>query len=267
MLRSVRAVSFFMKCSSVIVLSLVGLLPGVSAFAQTSRNLEFNAAVLRAIEHMPEGGGYSTSSTAKQNLAAAIRAEKERVSVEPQVAQPSFCSSATYLVFTSVLAELAARGQIYLSEADVRALRVSGQQDGEGVWGRWNANGPGTARLFAESGLGRNFTTWNDAQPGDFMKIFWTREIGSKERGHSVVYLGTETVKGVEQVRFWSSNQPGGYGVKSVPRSKVAWAIFSRLERPARVSRLAALPHLDTFLASMLKRPATREEVGTQCGF
>lgn len=252
-----------------IALSALVLAPLLQApaRAQAARNLEFNAAVLRAIERMPSGGGYATNSTAKQNLASAIRADKERISVQPAAAQPSFCSSATYLVFVSVLSDLAERGLTYLSEDDARALRVTGQQDGEGVWGRWNANGPGTARLFAETGLGQNFTDWNLAQPGDFMKIFWTREVGSRERGHSVIYLGRETIKGVEHVRFWSSNQPGGYGEKSVPRSKIAWAIFSRLERPARVSRFVGLSKIDPFLASMLKRSATWEEVGSQCGF
>jgi hypothetical protein len=229
--------------------------------------LEFNEAILQAIQRMPEGGGYATTAAAKENLATAVRTENERVSIRPEAAHPSFCSSATYLVFTSVLAQLAERGAIHLGADAANSLRVVGQPDGEGVWGRWNANGPGTARLFTEAGLGPNFTDWDRARPGDFMKIFWTQEIGGRERGHSVVFLGTEMIKGAQHVRFWSSNQPEGYGEKSVPRTKIAWAIFSRLERPARVSRLATLPKTDAFLASMLKRSATREEVGTMCGF
>jgi hypothetical protein len=253
-----------MKCLFVLAF-LAGVIPLVpSARAQ---GLEFNAAILRAIQRMPEGGGYSTSSTAKENLASAIRTESNRVSIHAEEARPSFCSSATYLVFASVLAELAERGQIHLSAEDANSLRVTGQQDGEGVWGRWNANGPGTARMFTESGLGQNFTDWDRARPGDFMKIFWTSDIGCHERGHSVIFLGTEMVGSAPYVRFWSSNQPGGYGEKAVPRSKIAWAIFSRLERPARVTRLAGLPRMDTFLASMLKRSATREEVASVCGF
>ena len=100
------------------------------------------------------------------------------------------------------------------------ALLVRGQRDGEGVWGRWNANGPGTARLFHELDLGRNFTDYALARPGDFMKIFWTSEVGRAERGHSVVYIGRELVGGTERVRFWSSNKPAGYGEKSVPRTE-----------------------------------------------
>jgi hypothetical protein len=251
---------------ALLLLPLFMLFPGHSAQSETAHDFDFNATILRMIDRMPQGGGYSTNSAAKQGLASAVRAENERVSIHPDVAQPSFCSSATYLVFASVLSNLAEKGQIHLSAEDVEALRVTDQRDGEGVWGRWNANGPGTARLFAETGMGQNFTDWNRARPGDFMKIFWTSEIGSRERGHSVVYLGTENIKGFEHVRFWSSNNPGGYGEKSVPRTKVAWAIFSRLERPARVTRLAGLPKIDTFLASLLKRPSTREEVTSQCG-
>jgi hypothetical protein len=238
----------------------------VLAWPKSGHGSEFNGAILEAIRQMPKGGGYATTAEAKEKLAAAVRTDRDRVSIQPETAYPSFCSSATYLVFASVLAQLAERGEIHLSADDARALQVTGQADGEGVWGRWNANGPGTARLFTESGLGPNFVDWDRALPGDFMKIFWTMEIGSRERGHSVVFLGMETIKGVQHVRFWSSNQPGGYGEKSVPRTKIAWAIFSRLERPARVSRFSTLPKLDTFLASMLKRPSTKEEVSRLCG-
>jgi hypothetical protein len=64
--------------------------------------------------------------------------------------------------------------------------------DGESLWGRWNANGPGTARLFYELGLGRNFTSFSAARPGDFLKIFWTDAVGKNENGHSVIFLGLE---------------------------------------------------------------------------
>lgn len=228
---------------------------------------EFNTAVLRAIRRLPEGGSYSTSSTAKQHLAGAIRNDNGALSVTPAGATPSFCSSATYLVFTTALRDLASKGDIYLAPEVVESLMVRSQRDGEGVWGRWNANGPGTARLFTETGLGRNFTDWKQASPGDFLKVFWTHEIGMRERGHSVVYLGTEMVDGVEHVRFWSSNQPGGYGEKSIPKTKIAWAIFSRMERPARVSRLTQIPPMDNFLASMLTRASTQQEVASLCGF
>jgi hypothetical protein len=73
---------------------------------------------------------------------------------------------------------LRTRGDLQLDYDTLDALMIRGQRDGEGIWGRWNANGPGTARLFQELGLGRNFDDFEEAEPGDFMKIFWSPEVG-----------------------------------------------------------------------------------------
>ena len=75
----------------------------------------------------------------------------------------------------------------------------------------WAAGFPKPANMikdaaFAELHLGRNFSDYSEARPGDFMKIFWTEEIGQREHGHSVVYLGTYSTGGQDLVRFWSSN-------------------------------------------------------------
>ena len=94
----------------------------------------------------------------------------------------------------------------------LKQLMIRGQRDGEGIWGRWNANGPGTARLFHELDLGQNFDDFAEAQPGDFMKIFWSPEVGRAEHGHSVIFLGMEKRAGLDYVHFWSSNIPFGYG-------------------------------------------------------
>jgi hypothetical protein len=141
-----------------------------------------------------------------------------------------------------------------------------GPRDGEGVWGRWNANGPGTARLFRELGLGRNFEDFTKARTGDFMKIFWTPEIGQRERGHSVIYLGRSKRDGVEYVRFWSSNQAGGFGAKEVPRADIVRAIFSRLESPEALAKAPALPPVDDYLASLQRVDSSIEEVRAKCG-
>ena len=77
----------------------------------------------------------------------------------------SFCSGATYLVFIKAIEELRDRGQLQLDFATLNQLIIRDQHDGEGVWGRWNANGPGTARLFYELGLGRNFADFAQASP------------------------------------------------------------------------------------------------------
>jgi hypothetical protein len=227
---------------------------------------DLNSYVLQAMRRMPQGGDYSVETIAFERLAAAARNGEGSLELQPALAAPSFCSGATYLVFLKVLAALHSEGHIALAPAVRQALLINRPQpDGHGVWGRWNANGPGTARFFAETGLGVNFTAWERARPGDFMKIWWTREIGHRERGHSVIYLGTETVGGIEHVRFWSSNKPGGYGEKTVPRTEVKWAVFSRLERPARITRVLDLPPVEDYLASLLKVPTTRAKVISLC--
>jgi hypothetical protein len=118
----------------------------------------------------------------------------------------------------SVLEQLSKSKQLSLKPGVAERLLVTGQHDGVGVWGRWNASGPGTARLFEELRLGKNFTSIDQAEPGDFLKIFWNDQIGSKEFGHSVVYLGRGSNG---EVIYWSSNKKGGYGRAEVPPSKI----------------------------------------------
>ena len=100
------------------------------------------------------------------------------------------------------------------------------------------------------------------------MKIFWTNEIGRREKGHSVVYLGTEHGPGgVEQVKFWSANIPTGYSEKSVPRTKIARAIFSRFENPrALAAAVTRAGGTDDYLARMLTTDSNPEEVRRLCG-
>lgn len=238
----------------------------IVALAQEPRvhvrgDADLNRLVLNAVGRMPAGGGYSVARQAHQRLAASIRLDARGLVLDPRIAQPSYCSGATYHAFLDVVAQLIQRGSLALDAATLKALLVHGQRDGDGVWGRWNANGPGTARLFAEAGLGRNFTSWRDARPGDFLKVWWNDEIGQRERGHSVVFLGADE----KEVLFWSSNQTGGYGRRSVPRTQVKWAVFSRFEHPAAIARLARLPKTDAYLASMLTRPSSRAEVAERC--
>ena len=228
-----------------------------------------NQFVLDQIRTMPRLGGYSVSHAATANLAGAVRLEPTtgRLAVDPARAYPSYCSGATYLVFLKTVAAL--RNANRLPGVDGRALSallVNGQRDGEGVWGRWNANGPGTARLFHELRLGPNFTRIEEARPGDFMKVFWSPAVGRKEHGHSVVFLGAETVNGVPSVRFWSSNQGLGYGEKTVPLTRVSHALFSRLEQPERLADAANLPPLDPYLAGLLTKESSAGEAREKCG-
>lgn len=224
--------------------------------------MDFNQAVLQSLKEMPSGGGYSTSNTASKALMSSTQWSNGELKVLPEKAAPSFCSGATYLVFLKALQKTLSVTP--LSDSSVlQRLQVLGQSDGSGIWGRWNSNGPGTARLFYELRMGRNFDDWSDAKPGDFMKIFWSSEIGKNERGHSVIYLGTTRENGQDYVTFWSSNQPGGMGAKKVTKSSIIRVIFSRVEDVTRVSESPSLPAKDKYLADMLLRSSTPSEMAS----
>ncbi|MEI9895444.1 MAG: hypothetical protein WDN28_16535 [Chthoniobacter sp.] len=226
-----------------------------------------NVMIVDAVGAMPGGGTYRATTAAVTALRTSIRAADAQLVIDPNRATPSFCSGATYLVFLSVLGQLHRQGKIALDEATLRALLVQEHQaDGSGVWGRWNANGPGTARLFYEAGLGRNFSSFDEAKPGDFMKIFWNDEIGLREAGHSVVFLGRISKPEGEFVRYWSSNQPNGFGIAEIPMQRVKRVLFSRLEHPEQIRNVLAMPARDTYLAAMLKRPSSGEEMARMVG-
>jgi hypothetical protein len=70
----------------------------------------------------------------------------------------------------------------------------------------------------------------------------------------------------LDYVRFWSSNIPLGYGIKTVPRSKIVHAVFSRLEIPANLARITSVPETDSYLASLLTRRSSFAEVKAKCG-
>ena len=240
---------------------------GIGAlFAHSAYAAGYNALVLEQMHKMPSGGKYSVSHVAKIKLQSAAHFESGKFFVIPTKPYVSFCSGATYLVFIKTIEELRDRGQLQLDFATLNQLIIREQRDGEGVWGRWNANGPGTARLFYELGLGRNFTDFSQAQPGDFMKIFWNNNVGRRESGHSVIFLGTSQHQDGEYVRYWSSNIGMGYGEKEVPRSKIAHAIFSRLEMPANLTRIQNAPTTDSYLSSLLRKKSNFAEARQKCG-
>jgi hypothetical protein len=230
--------------------------------ATFNENRDLNKLVLEVMRGLPRGGVYKADAEALAALNSAIQIDTGRLCLAPEVANPSFCSGATYLVFLSVIERLAQENGVEIPKTVLEALLPDNLRDGIGVWGRWNANGPGTARLFDALQLGRNFTSFDHARAGDFMKIFWNDNIGNQEHGHSVIYFGKYVTKeGVEIVRFWSSNQSTGYDAVDVPKSKIKRAVFSRLERPSGILRLNRLPRTDDFLASMQRRACTEEEM------
>lgn len=238
-------------------------LNGAARAPAVTRFTSINDAIINAIRTMPEGGGYKTSGEAFAKLKRSVTIDPTgHLSLQAQLAKPSFCSGATFLVFLAVIDQLDRTGIVPLSPEARTALMVRDQPDGKGVWGRWNANGPGTARLFFESGLGRNFTSFDEARPGDFLKIWWSDTIGSTERGHSVIYLGASAGDGnVPSITFWSSNMPGGFGIKVVAKAKIKRALFSRLENVQAINRIVTLPPSDAYLAAMLKRPSSESEM------
>jgi hypothetical protein len=223
-----------------------------------------NRVILALLNSMPIGGGYSATAAATRDLQSAVQARGGILRVNPSVARTTYCSGATYMVFVRAIQSLLPSSAFAGSLAE--ALAVHGQPDGVGVWGRWNANGPGTACLFHELGLGHNFVSFEAARPGDFMKIFWTDAVGRREHGHSVIYLGTEQKNGVEMIRFWSSNKPLGYGEKSVPRTRIAYAIFSRLEVPGNIERSVTLPARNRYLAGLLATESSISEALGESG-
>lgn len=246
---------------------IFGLLLVCSTQAQT-----INEEVLKQIQTMPQGGGYATDLAAHRGLAESVQVGTG-IRIKPQSAAPGYCSGATYLVFLKTLSALQERRELTLTKPTWQELtprlREDGLDtlpDGESLWGRWNANGPGTARLFHELGLGKNFPDYAEARPGDFLKIFWTDEVGKKERGHSVIFLGLSQENGEEMVRFWSSNQAEGFGEKTIPRKKIARALFSRLEHPERLNKWASLPSKDAYLASLLRTESSFAEAKKMSG-
>lgn len=231
-------------------------------------SLPLNDLIVQIVRNqMPRGGTYAANATAFAGLRAATGFDGAGLNIQPDRAEPSFCSGATYLVFLTAIEELQRQGRLTLDPETMDKLQVRSQPDGTGVWGRWNANGPGTARLFYELHLGPNFTSFAEARPGDFVKLFWNDGIGASEHGHSAVFLGLERDgSGQEYVNYWSSNQATGFGYGHKERSKIHRVLFSRLEHPAALANVRSLSARDDYLAAMLKRSSSPAEMYKMVG-
>ncbi|MGC6458437.1 MAG: hypothetical protein ACON4R_08690 [Akkermansiaceae bacterium] len=232
------------------------------AFSRETPNIPpLNSYVLAAVKSMPSGKGYEASQKAVDRLAASVSVKEGRFHENLDQAGASFCSGATYIVFLRTLDLLQDRGQLTLSNKTLERYAQMGVKDGEEIFGRWNANGPGTAKLFEELKCGMNFASYEKARPGDFMKIWWTDEIGGKERGHLVVFLED---KG-DSVRYWSANMPKGYSEDTVRKSKIKRVLFSRLTRHNRLNDATRLSTKNKLLADMLTKPFTWKQVVKEC--
>ncbi|MBE6417171.1 MAG: hypothetical protein E7033_01745 [Akkermansiaceae bacterium] len=243
--------------------------PPATAAAPQQINTAFSAYVLGAISNMPQGGGYSGTPATVNHLVGNViawNAASQQLNIRPNNARPSFCSGACYLVLLQALQQWEHHTQQPFSAQVWQSFAISPDQaDGHGIWGRANANGPGFAKLVTDLHAGINFTDYRQARAGDFLKIFWTPNIGATERGHLVVYLGTEQIGGQAHIRYWSANKPGGYGVKTAPLSEIHHPIFTRITRPQNFANTVKLPPADEDLAAMLSRNFTYAQILKMC--
>ncbi len=248
-------------------------------------DFNFNQELLSVISQMPQGGHYSTRPDAFAALTQRIQILNGTLQINHQFYGPSFCSSATYPAFLKTLENFQLTNPGSFNPNAIEQLDVlhNGNflADGFGAWGRWNANGPGTAGLVHDLNLGENFSddTFRHAKAGDFLKIFWIwgQGVGRNERGHSVVFTKVlpEGAIGsaVENVCFWSSHgfddgRESGMGEKCVPRSDIEEMIFSRITKPENINLLLSnqFEFENRYLSSLLDTESTIEEAREKTG-
>lgn len=218
-----------------------------------------NTLVLASVKSMPQGKGYAATRKDVERLAASVTLNGRHFKQDLNRIGPTFCSGATYLVLLRTI-ERSALNKTLPTKTLARFANL-GVKDGEEIFGRWNSNGPGTAKLFADLSCGVNFTSYDHAQAGDFLKMWWTDAIGAKERGHLVVYLSQTPTT----LTYWSANQPNGYGRKSVAKAKIKHRLFSRLTRTKNLAKASKLSAKDAFLVDMLRKDFTWQQVVKSC--
>lgn len=271
-------------------LAALGAVPAGAAPAD-----DFREILIRNIDQFADGGGYYTKKeysplfvrTAWDGMEQALSLEGGRPSWDLSVLRPSFCSEACYMALLKALSDWDAGGAISSAAwQNLKPYAVEGtawpvQKDGEGCWGRANANGPGFASLAACLGAGTNlyignpgeyktasayWERWDGVQKGDFLKIFWNRYIGAdeshSESGHMVIFLSrTRSAlngKRDDIITYWSSNgsgtnPDGGYGIATCRASKICRAVRTRITNPAAFDRAAEIPPLsrDSWLCAL----------------
>lgn len=233
-----------------------------------------NELVLQAIKEMPTGGGYgSETGRGPYNVANHTSLKDGKLVVSTKYAKPSFCTLATYLVFAKVVSKLNLKPEV------AKELLMKNMLDGNGIWGRWNSNGPGMSVVANRLKIGTSFNDVDEARPGDFLKIFWkgTKKVaGVGEHGHTVVFLDKTVEGGKEYIHFWSSNQAsgkrkGGYGVIKVPASSIQHTIFTRLKSPAEIEQalndnVPTLPKTDGYLKKLRNGSSSYSEADLESG-
>ena len=210
-----------------------------------------NDLVLEQVRKMPKGGSYSVSHFAKIRLQSSAHFESGKFFILPS--GPSFCSGATYLVFIKTIEALRESDQLRLDYGTFERLIIRDQHDGEGIWGRWNANGPGTARLFHELRLGRNFDNIDQAKPGDFMKIFWSRRWEETSTDTPRSFWEWKIGRMANMFDTGRAMFHRAMARRACREARSLTPLFSRLETPANLARINNAPLVDTYLASLLR--------------
>jgi hypothetical protein len=248
---------------------------------QVEKALLHNEGILTAQGSIRSGGTYDVNTQASMTSlknAISYKAGKLVVDGSEKKVTHGHCSTASYLVLTKAYENLQSQGKLTITPEIAAALTPTDELDGTGIWGRWNANGPGTAMLFKELDLGTNFidskleasvqgATMMEPKAGDFIKIFWSwggkgdRAVGQSEKGHLAVFKGYnyDSAGKISEVCFWTANQSTGFGDKCVPKSDITHAIFSRLERPENIAKAPDLLK-STPTNSYLKRIGNRPD-------
>jgi hypothetical protein len=232
-----------------------------SAGAPACAGVDYNAMILDIIKGLPNGGGYSRDGRFQRPIVQARNIGSGHWEMKVYDGQPSHCASAAYAVYAHLAAVLNNSGKITLSAAQIRSLEVTWTMpdgkalvDGQGPFWIFNANGAGVAAFLKHTGTGMSFR--DDkllyARPGDFLKLFWSENVGASEKGHQVIYTGHRVMDGRDMVCFWSSQHQGkkkrgggtealyfpaekngevhdGYGEVCRPREDIKEMVFSRV--------------------------------------
>ena len=223
---------------------------------------DWNEILISVISEIKNGGSYNYNGviSTEQGLRNAFSMSGGRAVIDFSKARPSYCSSAVYMAVLKALTvwdregTISAKAWKYLRPYSVSGMDYPAQSDGVGCWGRANANGPGLAVLVKDLGAGDNYfiasktaykseaaywKAWAKAEPGDLLKIFRNKYIGTKERGHMVVYLGHKYAldsngKRDDIIYYWSSqSSTNGYGIANCRASEIYRGVLTKIRTPS----------------------------------
>lgn len=232
-------------------------------------DVDMNQLVLEAVQEMPAEGGYELTNVPARRLVESFSFNTPSdLILDPFRATPSYCTTATYMVFFKIMKKFWELSKIEPSQEVLLKLKPQMERDGLRIWGRWNSNGPGTAKLITDAMMGTNFDDVEKAQPGDFIKMFWNDQVGKLEKGHTGIFLGLQSLNGVRMIRFWaSSKSTNGFAERIIPLSEAKRILFTRIDRPENFEKIKDLPENDLFLESMLEVVSSWSEVKKVSGF